>query len=192
MATNEKTKEATDEEGAAPVPPKKSNLKWILVGVLVLFAVGGGGAFAWFKFMAPHKAEAKAGDTKASEGKAGEGKPGEGKPGEAKAESPGPGTKIGPIMDMDPFIVNLADAEPRFLKVTIKLELDGAPAKAEVSERSPQVRDAILILLSSKDAQTLKPTAGKLQLRDEILQRINALLATGQARNAYFTEFVVQ
>jgi flagellar FliL protein len=95
-------------------------------------------------------------------------------------------------MDMDPFIVNLADAEPRFLKVTIKLELDGAPAKAEVSERSPQVRDAILILLSSKDAQTLKPTAGKLQLRDEILQRINALLATGQARNAYFTEFVVQ
>jgi flagellar FliL protein len=54
------------------------------------------------------------------------------------------------------------------------------------------VRDAILMLLSSKDAQTLKPTEGKLQLRDEILQRINALLATGQARNAYFTEFVVQ
>jgi len=184
MATNEKTKEA--EEGAAPVPPKKSNLKLILVGVLVLFAVGGG-AFAWFKFMAPHKAEAKAGDTQTAEGKAGEGKPGE-----AKAESPGPGTKIGPIMDMDPFIVNLADAEPRFLKVTIKLELDGAPAKAEVSERIPQVRDAVLMLLSSKDAQTLKPTAGKLQLRDEILQRINALLATGQARNAYFTEFVVQ
>jgi flagellar FliL protein len=95
-------------------------------------------------------------------------------------------------MDMDPFIVNLADTEPRFLKVTIKLELDGVPVKAEISERIPQVRDAILMLLSSKDAQTLKPTAGKLQLRDEILQRINALLATGQARNAYFTEFVVQ
>jgi flagellar FliL protein len=187
MATNEKTKEAADEEGAAPVPPRKSNLKWILVGVLVLFTLGGGGAFAWFKFMAPHKAEAKAGDTKTAEGKAAEGKPGE-----AKAESPGASTKIGPIMDMDPFIVNLADTEPRFLKVTIKLELDGAPAKAEVGERIPQVRDAILMLLSSKDAQSLKPTAGKLQLRDEILQRINALLGTGQARNAYFTEFVVQ
>ena len=186
MATSEKPKEATGEEGATPVPPKKSNLKWIIVGVLVLFAVGGGGAFAWFKFMAPHKVEAKAGDAKASEGKAGEGKP------EAKAESPGPGTKIGPIMDMDPFIVNLADTEPRFLKVTIKLELDGVPVKAEISERIPQVRDAILMLLSSKEAQALKPTAGKLQLRDEILQRINALLATGQARNAYFTEFVVQ
>jgi len=54
------------------------------------------------------------------------------------------------------------------------------------------VRDALLILLSSKETQTLKPTAGKLQLRDEILQRVNSLLSAGQARNAYFTEFVVQ
>ena len=67
-----------------------------------------------------------------------------------------------------------------------------APAKAKGSERIPQVRDAILILLSGKDTQTLKPTAGKLQLWDEILQRINSLLSSGQARNAYFTEFVVQ
>ena len=49
-----------------------------------------------------------------------------------------------------------------------------------------------LVGLVAKEAQALKPTAGKLQLRDEILQRINSLLANGQARNAYFTEFVVQ
>jgi len=181
MATNKKTREAADEEGATPVTPKKSNLKWIIVGVLVLFAVGGGGAFAWFKVMSPHKAEAKAGDAKSSEVKT------EGKPG----EQAGP-TKMGPILDLDPFIVNLADSEPRFLKVTIKLELDGPLAKTEISERMPQVRDAILILLTSKESQSLKPTGGKLQLRDEILQRINSLMASGQARNAYFTEFVVQ
>ena len=178
----DKTKEAAGEEGAEPAAPKKSSMKLIIVGVVVLLAVGGGGAFAWFKFLAPHKVEAKTPEAKASEHGA-EAKPGE--PGAAVA-------KIGPILDLDPFIVNLADVEPRFLKVTIKLELDGFPAKAEVSERIPQVRDALLILLSSKETVTLKPTAGKLQLRDEILQRINSLLSAGQARNAYFTEFVVQ
>ena len=179
----DKPKEAADEEGAAPAPPKKSSMKLIIIGVAVLLAVGGGGAFAWFKFLAPHKVEAKTTEAKSSEAHGVEAKPGE--PGAATA-------KIGPILDLDPFIVNLADTEPRFLKVTIKLELDGAPAKAEVTERIPQVRDALLILLSSKETQMLKPTAGKLQLRDEILQRINSLLSTGQARNAYFTEFVVQ
>ena len=177
----EKTKEAAAEEGAEPATPKKGSMKLIIIGVVVLLAVGGGGAFAWFKFLAPHKVEAKTPDAKSE--KAGEAHPGE----QATATA-----KIGPILDLDPFIVNLADTEPRFLKVTIKLELDGLPAKAEVSERIPQVRDALLILLSSKETQSLKPTAGKLQLRDEILQRINALLSTGQARNAYFTEFVVQ
>ena len=179
----EKTKEAAAEEGAEPATPKKGSMKLIIIGVVVLLAVGGGGAFAWFKFLAPHKVEAKTPEAKSSEAKAGEAHPGE----QAAATA-----KIGPILDLDPFIVNLADTEPRFLKVTIKLELDGLPAKAEVSERIPQVRDALLILLSSKETQSLKPTAGKLQLRDEILQRINALLSTGQARNAYFTEFVVQ
>ena len=177
----EKTKEAAAEEGAEPATPKKGSMKLIIIGVVVLLAVGGGGTFAWFKFLAPHKVEAKTPEVKTAEAHGGEAKPGE------------PGTaKIGPILDLDPFIVNLADTEPRFLKVTIKLELDGAAVKAEVSERIPQVRDALLILLSSKETQSLKPTAGKLQLRDEILQRINALLSTGQARNAYFTEFVVQ
>ena len=187
MATIGKTEDPAGEEAAAPPPPKKSSLKWILVGVLVLVIAGGGGAYAWFKFMAPHRAETKTGDPKQVEGK-----PEEGKPVEKGGEHAGPATKIGPILDLDPFIVNLADPEPRFLKVTIKLELDTPSAKAELNDRIPQVRDSILLLLSSKDAQSLKPTAGKLQLRDEMLQRINSLMANGQARNAYFTEFVVQ
>ena len=190
MATKDKTEEAP-EGAASAAPKKKGSLKWIIVGLLVLAVAGGGGAFAWLKFMAPHKAEAKAGDPKSVEAKPAEGKGSEAKPGEKGEQGP-PTTKIGPIFDLDPFIVNLADPEPRFLKVTMKLELDTDATKTEVNERIPQVRDAVLILLSSKEAQMLKPTAGKLQLRDEILQRINSLLATGQARNAYFTEFVVQ
>jgi flagellar FliL protein len=188
MAKEEKKAEAGGESApAAPSAAKKNVLKWVLIGVLGLTVVGGGGAFAWWKFMAPHKEEAAKDDGKASEKKGGEGQEGD------KGKEPGPKIeKMGPIVDLDPFIVNLADADPRYLKLTVKLEVESAEAKQEVTERTPQIRDAILILLTSKDSQSLRPAAGKLQLRDEILQRVNPLLATGEAKNAYFTEFVVQ
>lgn len=99
----------------------------------------------------------------------------------------------GAIYDVDPFIVNLADVpESRYLKLTVKLELDRPEVSAELGARVPQVRDTILILLSSKDAASLRTPQGKFQLRDELTLRVNALLPKGGVRNAYFTEFVVQ
>jgi flagellar FliL protein len=56
----------------------------------------------------------------------------------------------------------------------------------------PQLRDTILILLSSKDAASLRTPQGKFQLKEELTQRANALLPKGGIRSAYFTEFVVQ
>jgi flagellar FliL protein len=190
MATKDKAEDK--EEGAAKTPPpKKTPILLIVAGAVLLLAVGGGGAYAWLKFKAPHNAEAKPGEAPAADAAPAE-KGEKVEKGEKPAGQAAGVAKMGPIMDLDPFIVNLSDADPRFLKVTVKLELDGPGAKTELGDRLPQVRDAILVLLSSKDAQGLKPTAGKMQLRDEILQRVNSLLSAGQARNAYFTEFVVQ
>ena len=99
----------------------------------------------------------------------------------------------GAIYDVDPFIVNLADVpESRYLKLTVKLELDRPEVSAELGARVPQVRDTILILLSSKDAAALRTPQGKFQLRDELTLRVNGLLPKGGVRTAYFTEFVVQ
>jgi flagellar FliL protein len=188
MAKEEKKEEAGGEATTATsLPTKKSAFKWVLIGVLGLTILGGGGAFAWWKLMAPHKEQPVKEDGKASETNRGEGKEAtKGKESGQKVE------KMGPIVDLDPFIVNLSDADPRYLKLTVKLEVETSEAKAEVTERTPQIRDAILILLTSKDSQSLRPAAGKLQLRDEILQRVNPLLSSGEAKNAYFTEFVVQ
>jgi flagellar FliL protein len=97
------------------------------------------------------------------------------------------------MFDLDPFIVNLSDVpESRYLKLTVKLELDRPDIAAELSARIPQVRDTILILLSSKDTAGLRNPQGKFQLRDELTQRVNALLPKSGVRSAYFTEFVVQ
>ncbi|WP_447972079.1 flagellar basal body-associated FliL family protein [Nitrospira sp. Kam-Ns4a] len=101
--------------------------------------------------------------------------------------------EAGTLYDLDSFIVNLADApEVRYLKLTVKLELERPEASAEVAARVPQIRDAVLILLSSKDSTSLRSTQGKFQLRDEITQRINAAIPKGGVKTVYFTEFVIQ
>jgi flagellar FliL protein len=99
----------------------------------------------------------------------------------------------GAIYDVDPFIVNLADTpEVRYLKLTVKLELENQQASVELANRTPQLRDTILVLLTSKDSASIRTAQGKFQLRDEITQRVNSLLPKPGVRAAYFTDFVVQ
>ena len=50
----------------------------------------------------------------------------------------------------------------------------------------------VISLLGSKSFEEIRSMEGKDILREEILQRLNALLKTGKARRVFFTEFVVQ
>jgi flagellar FliL protein len=80
----------------------------------------------------------------------------------------------------------------RYLKLAVKVELDRPDASGELTARLPQVRDTVLMLLSGKESTQLRTTQGKTQLRDELVQRINAVTTRGGVRTVYFTEFVVQ
>ena len=100
---------------------------------------------------------------------------------------------LGPIISLDTFIVNLADTGgKRYLRMTIDLELDREELESEVNKRLPQVRDSILTILPTKRFEDISSTKGKTALRDQMLERINGLLARGRVTNIYFKEFVVQ
>jgi flagellar FliL protein len=100
---------------------------------------------------------------------------------------------LGPIYPLDTFIVNLADkGGKRYLRITIDLELDGKELESEITKRLPQVRDSILTILPTKRFEDISSAKGKTALRDQMLVRINGLLARGQITNIYFKEFVVQ
>jgi flagellar protein FliL len=164
----------------------------IVIGVAAL-VLGLGGAFALFKLMAGghggEEAKPEAGAAKVESHGEAESKPvtAEAKPGVAKVNGPGV------MFDVEPFIVNLADMqEVRYLKITVKLELETQEASVELASRMPQIRDTLLVLLTSKDSASIRTTAGKFQLRDEITQRINSLLSKPTVHTAYFTDFVVQ
>lgn len=171
-----------NKEKATPTPAKGLSMKLVVIIGVAALLIGLGGTIAFFKLGGNPKAEAKPAVAQAEASQASEGH------GEAAAKMPGV-----PMYDLDSFIVNLADApEVRYLKLTVKLELERADASADLATRLPQVRDAVLILLSSKESASLRTTQGKFQLRDEITQRVNNALPRSGVKTVYFTEFVVQ
>lgn len=173
----------------APAPPKAPALpiKVLIIVVMAALVAGLGGAFVVVKLLGGKSEPAAAGEDHKPEAA-------------AKAEThpdavgkQGASAAPGAMFDLEPFIVNLADApEIRYLKLTVKLEAENETVSAELAARVPQLRDTILVLLSSKDSTAIRTPQGKFQLRDEITQRVNGLLPKPGVRSAYFTDFVVQ
>jgi flagellar protein FliL len=157
----------------------------ILIGLVLVLVLGMGGGM----FMIWHKLSAVSAKAAVPETEA------EVSSDKAKPED------IGTIASMDTFIVNLADpGGNRYLRVTMDLELAGKPvdkstgkaAGDELAKRMPQIRDAILMILPTKRYADISTTEGKTALREEILNAVNGLLASGQISRIYFKEFVIQ
>ncbi len=144
--------------------PKKSKLKLIIIGVLILF-LGAGGFFGYSKYK------------KANENKA-----------EKKEQ-------VSIIIPLKSFVVNLFDKKgigKRYLKISMELEVSKEEDKVKVENNIPQLRDTVLILLSSQTLKEINTMEGKLELKNAIVLRMNQVLGNKTVRRIYFTEFVVQ
>lgn len=98
-----------------------------------------------------------------------------------------------PIVPLMPFVVNLqGEAGTRYLKIHIQLELDDSDTEKQIVLKNPIIRDSILLLLSSKAFKDINTIVGKINLRNEITQRINAAINKGKVLQTYFSEFVIQ
>jgi flagellar FliL protein len=157
----------------------------ILMGLVLVLVLGmGGGMFMIWSKLSAVSPKAVVSETGA-----------EVAPDKAKPE------EIGAVVSVDTFIVNLADpGGNRYLRVTMDLELAGKPADKsagktagdELAKRMPQIRDAILMILSTKRYVDISTPEGKSALREEILNAANGLLASSQISRIYFKEFVIQ
>ncbi len=154
---------------------KAGSKKFIILGIVVLLLAGGG--YAGWNFFVPGKFLKKGDEVIAKTGESGE----------AMKMAPG-------IMhEMEPFIVNLLDQDGRrYLKTTVELQIGNKDEEKELVERIPQIRDAVLLLLTSKSFGDISTPEGKIQLRNELIARINQVLQRPTVRALYFTEFVVQ
>ncbi|TWJ18039.1 flagellar basal body-associated FliL family protein [Geobacter argillaceus] len=126
----------------------------------------------------------------------------EAKPAEGGGEAHGGGGEKGKegaagaaanIASLEPFIVNIYDGqEIRYLKLKVEFEMANPGVKAELDARQAPLRDAILVLLTTKTLRDIQDLQGKNQLREEILSAVGRILAPGKVTRVYFTDFVVQ
>jgi flagellar protein FliL len=98
---------------------------------------------------------------------------------------------IGKMIPMETFLVNLSGTRGnKVLKVNMELEVEGAKIAEEIDKRKPQLRDIIIILLSSKTYTQLSSAEGKEFLREEIRDTVNSFLTKGRIKRVHFTEFI--
>jgi flagellar FliL protein len=112
-----------------------------------------------------------------------------------EAEAQSPKSFVGKVVPMETFIVNLAGTKGRKVaKVNMEFELkdsaDEGKISGEIEQRKAQIRDVIIIILSSKTFEEVSSPDGKDNLRGEIKDRINSFLTTGKISNVFFTEFI--
>ena len=155
---------------------KKGKGKWIFL-LLLLLIIGGGG-FGAYKFgfldgllgIKPPETETQ--------------------PGSTRIETPASNLRTASFA---PFVANLADPlGNRYIRMTLEVEVLSPEVIKELEVQNPRIRDAMIMLLSSKTYTELSTQAGKLRLKNEILDRINQVLGGAKVTRVFFTELVVQ
>jgi flagellar FliL protein len=157
----------TDIQDDAGEQPKKKGSKTLIIIIAALTIVLGAGGFVGYKLFAS-KPDGEGEQKKVEEAKTS-------------------------IIALDPFVLNLAD-RGRYLKVTIQLEVTDESLVEKVEAKTPQLRDTIITLVSSKSINSIASPEGKFQLKDEILFRANQVMGGEKEafKNLFFTEFVMQ
>lgn len=95
---------------------------------------------------------------------------------------------------LDPFVVNLASYD-RFLQATITLKLDAPEVSEKIKSMMPKIRHAVILTLSSKDAETMKSSEGKKALIKELKSKINKALDAKEhegVADIFLENFVIQ
>lgn len=166
-AKAEKKAEAAAPEGA---PKKKKGLLFIIIGLVVVLAGGGAGAFVMMH-KADKKAQAAKGGKHAKAEGGHEGDEHEEEEGEEEHDK-GKGKK--PVFySMEPFVVNLAGDAQHYLQVGVDLKLSKDEYTEKIKTVLPEIRNDVVMLLSSKQATEVVSMEDKNYLRAQIRAAAN-------------------
>ena len=172
---DEDIEQQVEDGDQEPKKKGKKKLLILLLAVVVLIGGGVGGFFYW-----RHRAAQKLAATNAGH--------------ETEKKHEGDNEKeVAEVVELQPFIVNLADREePKYLRMTVSLGI------GEGSEEKPdplfttKVRNAILAIVTTKTADQILTVEGKTELRKEMLSAARSVVDKPEVYAIYITDFIVQ
>jgi flagellar FliL protein len=155
----------------APKPPEGPKAKTSKAILLLLVMNLGATGFGVFKLMTAQPAEAATHE---------------------KKETVSATEVTGPVMAMEPFVVNLDEpGTARYLKCTMQFELADAEAEHTIEKSKQLIRDGILSHLSGLHVKDTLGAEGKDHIRTDLVAQIEKI-APGKVKRLFFQEFVVQ
>lgn len=176
-----------DTAEGAPVAKGKGRKKLMLaaIGLVLLVGAGVGGAFALGILGSGPDGEA-ATDAHATNEAHGDAEHGDG-----HGAAPGQG----PIfVDLPNLLVNLAvgDGRPRFLKLSVAVEVDDVAVSERIAQLSPRIVDSFQLYLRTLTPAELQTPGAMFRLKEDLHVRLHQAIEPMRVADVLFKEMLVQ
>jgi flagellar protein FliL len=166
--------ENIEEQAAEDAAPKKSKKLLFIILIAVGLMAGGAGGFFYWRHRVAKQREAAAANA------------------EKKEKHEGGEEDVAEVIELLPFIVNLADREePKYLRMTVSLGISEASEKPDPLFTT-KIRNAILAVVTTKTAEEILTVEGKKELRKAMLEAAQSAAHKPEVKAIYITDFIVQ
>jgi flagellar FliL protein len=157
------------QESPPPQKKKKGFLKVVVVGIAAAGLAGGAGYHYLGKTLLSPNAE-KQQASKVQE----------------KA------VEVGPILSLDPFIINVSGDSQRFVKISVAMELKDEKAAERTKKMMPVIRDIVLSVLGTKKPEVFMDVNGRGAIKKELFDGVVRLFADSGLKAVYITDIIMQ
>jgi flagellar FliL protein len=110
----------------------------------------------------------------------------------AAAEGEAAVVEEGPVVPLPELVLNLADAETRYLRVGIALILEAGTSTEHMKEELPIASDVAVDVLSEKTYDELREPGAKQHIKDELSEKVREAYHGEKVARVIFTSFVMQ
>jgi flagellar basal body-associated protein FliL len=107
--------------------------------------------------------------------------------------APRPVIDVGPMVKLSPLIINLNESNSRhYLKTTLVLEIAKKEWVEDVQGKMTSLTDMVIVALGDKRIEDLRKSEARENVKKELLEKANQILAGEKIRRIYFDEFLFQ
>ncbi len=166
--TEEDAQETTaQEEAPAPKKGKKGFLKVLVIVLVVLAGAGAGGYYFYGRNVQAHVQRPKV---------------------EKQQEK----AEIGPIIALEPFIINVSGDSSKYVKISVAIELKNEKGLELAKKITPVIRDIVLSVLGTKTPDAFVDVNRRSGMKKELFDGVGRLFADGGLKAVYITDIVMQ